>query len=64
MNQTIETMLAHRSIRAFKDEQLTDEQVFTLVKAAQAASTSSYIQAYSIIGVKDQEKEEASQTSR
>lgn len=56
MNQTIETMLAHRSIRAFKDEPLTDDQVFTLVKAAQAASTSSYIQAYSIIGVKDQVK--------
>ncbi|MBN8208273.1 oxygen-insensitive NADPH nitroreductase [Bacillus sp. NTK071] len=56
MNQTIETMLAHRSIRAFKDEQLTDEQIFTLVKAAQSASTSSYIQAYSIIGVKNQEK--------
>ncbi|WP_347549613.1 oxygen-insensitive NADPH nitroreductase [Pseudalkalibacillus hwajinpoensis] len=56
MNETIETILEHRSIRSFKDEPLTNEQVHTLVKAAQAASTSSYIQAYSIIGVKDQEK--------
>ncbi|MDO6655118.1 oxygen-insensitive NADPH nitroreductase [Anaerobacillus sp. 1_MG-2023] len=56
MNQTIETMLAHRSIRAFKDNPLTEEQIHTLVKAAQSASTSSYIQAYSIIGVEDKEK--------
>ena len=56
MNQTIETMLAHKSIRAFKNEPLTDEQVHTLVKAAQSASTSSYIQAYTIIGVKDEAK--------
>lgn len=56
MNETIETMLAHRSIRAFKDTQLTEEQISILVKAAQSASTSSYIQAYSIIGVKNREK--------
>lgn len=56
MNETIETMFAHRSIRAFKDKPLSEEQIHTLVKAAQSASTSSYIQAYSIIGVKDKEK--------
>ncbi len=56
MNSTIETMLNHRSIRKFKDTELTAKQVETIVKAAQSASTSSYVQAYSIIGVTDREK--------
>ncbi|MGE6630456.1 oxygen-insensitive NADPH nitroreductase [Bacillus sp. NPDC077027] len=56
MNQTIETLLNHRSIRSFTDERLTKEEIHTLVKSAQAASTSSYVQAYSIIGVTDQKK--------
>lgn len=55
MNETIETILNHRSIRSFTDEPLTDEQIETIVKCAQMASTSSYIQAYTIIGVKNKE---------
>lgn len=56
MNDMITTILNHRSIRHFEDKPLTDEQIKTIVLSAQAASTSSYIQAYSIIGVKDKEK--------
>ncbi len=56
MNQTIETILSHRSVRKFEDRPLTNEQIKTIVKSAQAASTSSFIQAYSIIGVKDKDK--------
>ncbi|ASB86917.1 oxygen-insensitive NADPH nitroreductase [Bacillus sonorensis] len=56
MNQTIETILNHRSIRSFTDQLLTDEEIRLLVESAQCASTSSYIQAYSIIGVTDQGK--------
>ncbi|MFN2744688.1 MULTISPECIES: oxygen-insensitive NADPH nitroreductase [Bacillus] len=56
MNQTIETILNHRSIRSFTDQPLTKEEVHLLVESAQSASTSSYIQAYSIIGVTDQTK--------
>ncbi|MCM3690374.1 oxygen-insensitive NADPH nitroreductase [Neobacillus niacini] len=56
MNEAITTMLNHRSIRHFKDEQLSDDQIKTIVACAQAASTSSFIQAYSIIGIKDKEK--------
>jgi FMN reductase (NADPH) len=59
MNQVIETILNHRSIRSFEDRPLTDEQIRTIVECAQAASTSSYIQAYSIIGVKDPHKKKA-----
>ncbi|OYD55981.1 NADPH-dependent oxidoreductase, partial [Fictibacillus aquaticus] len=53
MNDTIKTILSHRSIRKFKNEPLNNETVETLVKCAQAASTSSYQQVYSIIGVED-----------
>ncbi len=56
MNEVITTILNHRSIRHFKDEPLSDEQIKTIVASAQAASTSSFIQAYSIIGIKDVEK--------
>lgn len=53
MNQTIETMLSHRSVRRFEDKSLTKEQIELIVSSAQSASTSSYIQAYSIIGITD-----------
>ncbi|PLS02068.1 oxygen-insensitive NADPH nitroreductase [Neobacillus cucumis] len=56
MNDVITTILNHRSIRHFEDKPLTDEQIETIVACAQAAATSSFIQAYSIIGVKDKEK--------
>ncbi|PTL40249.1 oxygen-insensitive NADPH nitroreductase [Alkalicoccus saliphilus] len=56
MNETIELLLNHRSIRKFKDQPLNDEQISQLVEAAQMASTSSFVQAYTIIGVKDPEK--------
>ncbi|MBA4535570.1 oxygen-insensitive NADPH nitroreductase [Bacillus aquiflavi] len=55
MNKVIETILNHRSVRKFTNEQLTEEQIHTIVACAQAASTSSFVQAYSIIGVTDQE---------
>lgn len=58
MNETIEAILNHRSIRKFQDKLLSEEQIRTIVECAQAASTSSFIQAYSIIGVKDQEKKQ------
>lgn len=56
MNETIKLQLSHKSIRAFTDEKLTDEQVHTLINVAQRTSTSSFMQAYSIVGVTDPEK--------
>lgn len=53
MNPTLDTILNHRSIRSFTEQSLSKEQVEQIVKAAQMASTSSYMQAYSIIGVTD-----------
>ncbi|CDQ19987.1 FMN reductase (NADPH) [Halobacillus karajensis] len=56
MNQTIETILNHRSIRQFKEVPVTEEQLDTILAAAQQASTSSYMMAYTIIGVTDEHK--------
>lgn len=58
MNETITTILNHRSIRDFKDKLLSDDQIKAIVASAQAASTSSFIQAYSIIGIKDKDKKQ------
>jgi FMN reductase (NADPH) len=58
LNSTIETILAHRSVRKFKKQPLTTEQIETIVRCAQSASTSSFIQAYTIIGVTDTEKKQ------
>lgn len=59
MNETLQTILQHRSIRSFTNDKITQEQINTIVEAAQMASTSSYMQAYSIIGVTDPQKKEA-----
>lgn len=56
MNQVIETILNHRSIRKFEERTLSQEQIETIIECAQAASTSSFIQAYSIIGIKNPDK--------
>ena len=53
VNETIDLLKNHRSIRKFKDKSLSREQIETIVNAAQSASTSSFVQAYSIIGVSD-----------
>ena len=42
MNQTINQMLNHTSIRKYKDQPVTEEQVNTIVKCAQMASTSTH----------------------
>lgn len=56
MNQTIRLFRSHRSIRKFTSDPITPEQLHSIVAAAQAASTSSYLQATSIIRVTDPDK--------
>lgn len=55
MNQTLTTIRQHVSVRSFTSEKLTQDEIKTLVTTAQTASTSSYQQAYSIIGITDDE---------
>lgn len=57
MNQTIEILMNHVTIRKYHaDKPVSDEMVKTIVSCAQMAPTSSHFQAYSIIQVKDKEK--------
>ncbi|MCA8948754.1 MAG: NTP transferase domain-containing protein [Planctomycetes bacterium] len=50
---TVEQMFRHRSRRAFRPDPIPDHQLERLVDAARHASTSSYIQAYSVVAVSD-----------
>ncbi len=59
MNTTIQAMFGHRSIRKFTDDTISDEQLNTIIAAGIAASSSSMIQATSIIRITDPEKRAA-----
>lgn len=52
----IKLMSEHRSIRAFKQQALSEDQIQTITTAARWASTSNHVQAYSIVVIRDQEK--------
>lgn len=56
MNKTIEIQLNHRTIRAWKEEPLKEDEVQELFDVAMRASTSNGMQQASIIRVKDPEK--------
>ena len=53
MNQVIELLKSHRSIRKFTDEPVTAEQLEQILLAAQGASTSSFLQVTSVIRITD-----------
>ena len=53
MNETIEILMAHKSIRKFTDKPINLNTLKTLIKAGQAAASSSFLQAVSIIRVPD-----------
>ncbi|NWL86061.1 NADPH-dependent oxidoreductase [Paenibacillus sp. 79R4] len=55
MNDVIQIIHKHRSIRKFKNIPLTDEQIQPIVDAAQMAPTSANMQPFSIIGITDQD---------
>ncbi|MBD1576707.1 MULTISPECIES: oxygen-insensitive NADPH nitroreductase [Vibrio] len=59
MNTVIDTMMAHRSIRAFTPETITTEQLETILAAGISASSSSFLQTTSIIRVTDPVKRKA-----
>lgn len=56
MNETIRKMKNHTSIRHFKDYPVSEEVLIELVEAGQSASSSNFIQAYTLISVKDVKK--------
>jgi len=58
MNDVIRVMESHRSIRKFKQKKVDEKLVSNILKAARYASTSNFIQAYSIIRVNNPELRE------
>ncbi|OXY82771.1 oxygen-insensitive NADPH nitroreductase [Oceanimonas doudoroffii] len=59
MTGTIEVMRQHRSIRKFTDETIAAEQLQAIMAAAQSASSSSFLQASSVVRVTDRALREA-----
>ncbi|HEY1821740.1 MAG TPA: NADPH-dependent oxidoreductase [Trebonia sp.] len=49
----LELQLAHRSVRQFGPRPVTDEELAALVAAAQSAPTSSNLQSWSVVAVRD-----------
>ena len=52
-NETLETILNHRSVRGFLPEALPPNTIELLTAAAQSASTSSNLQVWSVVAVQD-----------
>ncbi|OJA05180.1 oxygen-insensitive NADPH nitroreductase [Halomonas sp. QHL1] len=58
MNDVIKLLKSHRSIRKFSDRPIPKELLLELIQAGQGAATSSHVQAYTVIHVKDQANRE------
>jgi len=56
MNSILTLLKSHRSIRKYKDQPIPDELLNDILTAARQAPTSSNLQTYSIIVVRNQEK--------
>ncbi|WP_438350588.1 oxygen-insensitive NADPH nitroreductase [Paenibacillus sp. FA6] len=56
MNETIQLLKNHRSIRKYKPDPISDNELEQILLSAQAASTSSNIQAYSVVAIRDPER--------
>lgn len=57
-SETIRVLGERRSIRAYSDKDVTDDQVTAILEAARRAPTSGNLQAYSVIVVRDPETKE------
>ena len=58
-NFTTDHQVNHRSIRQFKDQSLTAEQLTTLYEAARHTSSSMFLQQFSILHLTDPKKRAA-----
>lgn len=54
-NETIASMLGHRSVRTYRPDPLPEGTLETLVAAASSAATSSNLQTWSVVAVQDPE---------
>lgn len=58
MNEVIHLLENHRSIRKYLNQPVEDAVVERIIRCGQHASTSSFLQAYSVIRVRDSQKRE------
>ncbi len=56
MNEVMTLLRSHRSVRKFTDQPVAQQVLDDLIKCGQAASTSSFIQACTVIQVEDRDK--------
>ena len=59
MNETINLMKSHSSVRRFKDERIPEADLKAIIEAGSAASSWKNFQSYSIIVVQSEEKKQA-----
>ncbi|HEM2780616.1 TPA: nitroreductase family protein [Streptococcus suis] len=59
MNETIDLMLNHTSVRRFTEEPIEAEHLQAIISAGRAASSWKNFQSYSIIVVQSEEKKQA-----
>jgi nitroreductase len=52
-NDVLAVQLAHRSVRSFLPREIGDDRLTAIVAAAQSAPTSSNLQAWSVVAVRD-----------
>jgi len=56
MNNVIELLKSHRSVRNFTPEPVGDQTVNMIIEGAGCAATSNFIQAYTVIRVRNDKK--------
>ncbi|MFS0786116.1 oxygen-insensitive NADPH nitroreductase [Shouchella sp. 1P09AA] len=59
MNEIIKQMSAHRSVRAYEEQHVSQEQLSAITNAARWASTSNHVQAYSIITIQNEQTKQS-----
>lgn len=59
LNETLKKQLDHRTIRAFKEQILSQEQLVTLLEVARHTSTSMFMQGFSVMHITDPKKRAA-----
>ncbi|HEV3426385.1 MAG TPA: NADPH-dependent oxidoreductase [Paraburkholderia sp.] len=57
-NETLDSLLSHRSVRNYADKPLPAGTLETLIAAAQSASTSSNLQTWSVVAIEDPQRKE------
>ncbi|MCB1914813.1 MAG: nitroreductase family protein [Rhodocyclaceae bacterium] len=55
----IEHLLSHRSVRAYRPDPVSDDQLAAVIAAAQSAASSSNLHAWSVVAVRDPERKAA-----